>query len=542
MLVAALLVTLAGCSWSSTPDGNGDGSGNDEQTYYPDGRTNYFGTHTFVFGGDDIDAHLDVARYLVGEGGYVKQMFGPVTTATTVAQPLWIDFIRGVYNRGMVPIIRLNMPYNADDGYYYKPETNDGSDPGGPEDYSDIASAIANLVDQLPRTAGQPLFIEIANETNLDYEWEQDANPVEYAWYLVAVYDAIQDLDDPRILVMNGGLSPQPDTTTLGYGHVEYIETMFDQVPLSIDAFDVWGTHAYPGWQPPEDNNHDGTIGTPHMSIDPYVLELDVLEDHGRGDVEIYITETAYSIGNVNAAEQADYTYRAFRDFWSQWPEVKAVTPFILWSEQTDTWSAFEWVSPDTGVNADGSPTDPYEHYTLVANLPKPPARQWPQFDGLPEINMETVSGSLAFEKPVEVSSSIEAYGWAKVQVNDGLTGGIGWTSEGNAGVDEWVVVDLEEIKTVSEVKLYPRGGDEEAGKFFPVTFEIQVSDDKANWETVYSHSYAPIPNEAIWRITEAYTATFAPENARYVRLLVTDKTNHGSGGYHVQLSELEVF
>lgn len=548
-LFGALLVVLGTVTLNANCSGIFDGSGSDDDGFVRD--NNIFGIHTLLYGGDDIDKHLDMARYLVGSGGYVTQPFGPVTQDTTRPQSFWVEFVRGVYNRGMIPIVRLNTPY-SDQGYYAIPPTNDGGDPTGPSSYSQVAQAFKDVIAGLPRKAEQPLYVQILNEVNLKYEWgNQTPDPTAYAYFLKAVLDAVEEIGDDRIRILNAGLSPQSTTTShLGMAHTEYVEQMLTAVPELGTSFPVWSVHTYPGPTPPNQNNHDGTapINT-RLTIDAYLFELQQFQQAGFDKPDVLITETAYQLGNggLTRSQQEDYIVRAFRDYWSAWPEVRGVTPFILLSDQTRQWASFEWVESTTAIDEQtGAPTEPLPHYTAVAQLDKMPARTFPELSGTQDVNMIAVSDSLFFGVEATVSSSIDLYGWNRDYINDGDIGGLGWTSDGS-NQDEWIIFDMGTTESVDTVVLHPRGGDAEAGKFFPVSFRIDVSEDGTAWTEVFSHNFA-VTDEETWRVNDAFTCDLPDgTSTRYLRLYVTEKTNHDptddpDSGYHVQFSEVEAF
>jgi hypothetical protein len=535
-----LAVAVLGCSLIL---GSNGGGGDDTVSKDPARRSdNIFGIHTLTFAGDDVNAHLDIAHNLVGDGGYVTQMFGPITKETTRPTSWTVEFIRGVYNRNMIPIVRLNMPYTGD--YYEPPPTNDGNPATGPEDYSDIASAFAQVVEDLPRKQGRPLYIQLLNEVNLSHEWgNQTPDPVAFGRFIVAAAQAIREIDDPRIVLLSTPLSPQASDAATYMAHHTFLDTMYSQVPESVNAFDALSVHTYPGPIPPEQNNHDGTPPTNNrLTIDAYVFEVDVLKEHGRTDLDVFITETAYQLGNggLTREQQEEYIVSAYLDYWERWNEVKTVTPYILMSEQTSDWESFEWVDASGGVDAEGWPNTPYPHYLAVAQIEKQPMRAFP---GIPtdlgDYNMVTISDSLLFGADVTTSTSIELYGWAAAQINDGDAGGLGWSSDGD-NVDEWVVFDLGSPEELTTVVLHPRGGDAEAGKFFPVSFRLESSEDGTSWTEIYSHSFT-VDDPETWRITNPHTCN-VDTTSRYLRLYVTEKTNHGGDGYHVQLSEVEAF
>jgi len=106
---------------------------------------------------------------------------------------------------------------------------------------------------------------------------------------------------------------------------------------------------------------------------------------------------------------------------------------------------------------------------------------------------------------------------------------------EGSSAVNEWVYVDLGGATAFDRVVLYPRydgGGNALA---FPSAFQIQGSNDAANWTTLDNETNFPNPagnaGVSFW---------VGPQTYRYVRVLATVARTDGSN-YYVQLQELEV-
>lgn len=518
---------------------------------FPERSENFYGIHTMLQPSGDVEQHLDWARSLVGPGGYVKQMFYNITRHTNGPISFWLNYVRAAYERDLIPIIRLHGRFG--DGHSYAPETDDGEPAEGPEDYSQIAAAIKSVVTSLPRKAGRPLYIEVWNEPNLDNEWGGEvgaADPVEYGYFLVAVAGAIREIDDPRIRILNGALSPGGN-----YNNVEFVRTMVAEVPESLHAFDLWASHPYPADNPPHLNNAmvDNIGFQAQNVIDAYRRELAVLARAGRPDVEVMLTETGYvwdqrdpekvfAQPHLPLQSYTDFTVQAFVEFWARWPEVRAVTPFQMYNP-SGGWEDRAWIGPDARDAGDRTPDTAYPVYTAIAALPKPPAAAFPELAATTDVNMDvTVTDNLAIGAEVTVSTSIDLYGWHSRFLNDGVAVGLGWTTEGEPLSDalpaEYAVLDLGSVTDVGRVVLFPRSGDEEAGKFFPQGFEIQLSSNGADWDTVHERR---APTEPQYRF-EPYVTSFEQQPARYVRLWITAKENFGEGGYHAQLAEMEVY
>jgi len=320
---------------------------------------NPYGVHTFI---QDImsDGHIHTlltwALSLTAPGGYVKQLMYPVGPNVTTINPQWVKFINGCYSRGLIPVIRLGTWMEG--GNWVKP-TQDA-----PGVYTTWANAIKNIVSQMPRNDNIPLYIEVLNECNNNAEWGGAANPTEYAQFFVQTSNAIRSLGDPRIKIMNCGLSPGGS-----YNNVQFVEACCN-VPGFIDAFDVWACHPYPMY-PPEINIHDGTAPMGAYTIDSYLAELQVLANHGRQNVKVIATETGYGLGDDGEDARSDRIMRAFRDYWSKWPEVLGICPY----EFCDPFGGndgLDWVDNSSGTTPEGLPTNAHGQYWAIYKLSKP--------------------------------------------------------------------------------------------------------------------------------------------------------------------------
>jgi hypothetical protein len=290
-------------------------------------------------------------------------MFTGITADTPGPRDGWVNYVNKCYELEMVPFLRLAGVWAGNQ--WLKPEAD------APGDYTSMAQAIKRVVEGLPRSNMCPMYIEVFNEPNLSVEWTGKPVAKEYADFFVAVSKAIRSIGDDRIKILNAGLALSPEWTRL----------LCEANPEFIDAFDVWSTHPYPMNHPPSINHHDGTAKeTSLFTIDSYVKEVDVLNEFGRMNVPVMITETGWDLGNsvylqsegypiIDEYNRADYIMRSFRDYWSKWDEIQAVFPFEFSNEG---WQRFDWVYPESGINPDGTPTKPHYQYTVVAALAKP--------------------------------------------------------------------------------------------------------------------------------------------------------------------------
>lgn len=317
---------------------------------------NPYGVH-MLSGGSDIQ---DWARSLTGPGGYCKQLFMGITNSTSGPGAGWANFVQGCYDRQMIPICRLATNYSG--GQWDAPV------PDSPGNYSSFAQAVKRVVQGLPRSSSYPLYIELLNEVNSPKEWGGAASAWEYGHCLVDCAAALRSIGDSRIRILNAGLA----------GGTGFIDDMFTLVPESLWAFDVYACHSYSLNRPPEINQHNGTAGPGSICIDSYLDDLAVIQAHGRTGVQVILTETGYALGDqsfteypiLNEDNRSDYIVRAFRDYWSIWPEVLAVTPFEFLDNSG--WTSWNWVYPGSGTGALDRPTDAHKQYYDVWSLAKP--------------------------------------------------------------------------------------------------------------------------------------------------------------------------
>ncbi len=320
---------------------------------------NPYGIHTYV---QDlcldryIDFQLDKAVDLVGPGGHVKQLLYPVTSSTSGPRQCWVEFVNGAYDRELVPIVRIQGGWGG--SYWVKPQAD------APGVYTSVAKAYKRVVQGLPRRDGHTLYVEVWNEPDLPVEWSGSPSAWEYGHFFVDVAAAIHSLGDPRIKVLNGGLTP---------GNSSFTRQLVS-VPGFVDSFDLWAAHCYPHNHPPEYNLHYGTATYPQFAIDSYLLELDVLARYGgRRNVQVILTETGYALYEntfgfegyppIHESNRADYMVRAFQNYWLSWPEVVAVTPFEL-VDPYGTTQYMDWLYPTTDI--------PHQQYSAIEALPKP--------------------------------------------------------------------------------------------------------------------------------------------------------------------------
>lgn len=146
---------------------------------------------------------------------------------------------------------------------------------------------------------------------------------------------------------------------------------------------------------------------------------------------------------------------------------------------------------------------------------------------------------NLALGKPVEVLSSMNSGNYHQKHITDGNVY-TSYTSNGNMGVQhqEWITIDLGKPTEINQMDIIPRSDTPYEGLFYPLDYQIQVSDDNESWTTVQTVENTPRP-DFIPQVHKFDTVT-----ARYVRLLATKLRNHPGfdSKYRIQLSEIELF
>jgi hypothetical protein len=151
---------------------------------------------------------------------------------------------------------------------------------------------------------------------------------------------------------------------------------------------------------------------------------------------------------------------------------------------------------------------------------------------------------NLARLATVTTSSSVEGFGWGISKVNDGRrtsdSSSMGWSSDGSltSNHPEFVQVDVNTVRTVGRVDLYPRNDVGNAGQGFPVDFTVKVSTDGVTWITVVTQTGYAVSNGA------AQSFPFTAQSARYVRIQMTRlrNTNPNDPNYRAQLAEVELY
>lgn len=184
--------------------------------------------------------HVQAARQIVGDGGYVIQLIR--LDDLDVAR--WQFFLDLCAEEHLIPIIRLATPYDHESKWWEAPP----KDAGG-EGYTEVAGQYRDFLAQL-RWHSTPRYAIVHNEPNRGDEWSNRPDAREYAQFLLDVGQALHTIG---ITVLGPALDLYaPHSNGQPIGAYRYIdaETFLDEMaaahPQAFDVIDVWASHAYP--------------------------------------------------------------------------------------------------------------------------------------------------------------------------------------------------------------------------------------------------------------------------------------------------------
>lgn len=184
--------------------------------------------------------HLEAARHIVGEGGYVVQLI----RLDDLDVDRWQAFLDLCARERLVPIIRLAGEYDHDRKWWTAPPRDaDG------QGYQEVAARYRDFLSRLHWPA-EPRYVVVYNEPNRGDEWSNAPDPAGYAHFLLDVGLALQDIG---ITVLGPALdlyAPHSNGQLIaGHRYVD-AETFLDEMaaaePRAFDVIDVWASHAYP--------------------------------------------------------------------------------------------------------------------------------------------------------------------------------------------------------------------------------------------------------------------------------------------------------
>lgn len=251
--------------------------------------------------------HLRYAHDLTGDGGYVTEL----VRSDDLELARWQTFMNLCREFHLNPIVRLATTYDRANGWWRTPETNVSGE------YGELARRYAEFIVQL-QWPSEFHYVIVGNEPNHGDEWGGQANPIEYARFLIDVSQALHQAD-PAVRVLNAPLDPytpntngQPFVNGMTYLDAEsFLDQMQAAFPNVFDHIDIWASHSYalgplsePPWQQTfqldlingaENPAHvDPPPGIANRGINGYEWELFKLSTYGVRPLPVMITETGW--------------------------------------------------------------------------------------------------------------------------------------------------------------------------------------------------------------------------------------------------------
>lgn len=239
---------------------------------------------------------------------------------------IWERFFQTAEALQVTPIVRLTTEFQ--DGAWQVPQRVQ-------------VTAAARFLRKLPWK--EPRYVVLFNEPNHAAEWGGVVNPDDYArralftarWFQTETLDYV---------VLPAGLDAAAPNGTQTMESFTFMDRVLQAEPEFLEAFDGWTSHAYP---------NQGFVGSAYdvgkHSIRGFEHELAYLSRHGKGDWQVYITETGWKQTKGTIPRLATYYQYAHDYVWSH-PQVKAVTVFLLQGGE-GPFAAFSLLYPN------GSPT-----------------------------------------------------------------------------------------------------------------------------------------------------------------------------------------
>jgi hypothetical protein len=192
--------------------------------------------------------------------------------------------------------------------------------PTGSGQFSAWVSAYASFAKAAAaRYKGKVKYYELWNEENIQDCWHPKPDVSEYVTWYKAVYAAIKAAD-PNAQVGMGGV------TNLSAGNSEDIAGKAFLSDLYSNGVypDAVVIHAYS----PSGNGPDVTLQWQNNFTDIAGIHS-IMESHGQGSKQLWITEWGWRAGQVGETDQATYTDQALNLMASKYPYVTLSTLFL---------------------------------------------------------------------------------------------------------------------------------------------------------------------------------------------------------------------
>jgi hypothetical protein len=136
---------------------------------------------------------------------------------------------------------------------------------------------------------------EIWNEPNIGQRWFPAPDPTGYAQMLSSVSQAIRGVD-PHAFVLMGGMAVEADDPAKNVMSQNTFLTDVVQVPGAMADVDAISYHPFSGATPPSTAADFQDISTAQGNL------LSILQVNGDPNVQIWLTESGYSVGGAGAA------------------------------------------------------------------------------------------------------------------------------------------------------------------------------------------------------------------------------------------------
>jgi hypothetical protein len=308
----------------------------------------------------------------------------------------------------------------------------------------------------------------------------------------------------------------EPEPVSLIQGKAATANSSHGDFPPSLAVNGAWGP-GYEGWT----SNNDRTNGAA-STVNPWILTIDAGEA---------VTFNRYVVRHDGAARPAEMGNNTkefaieISDNGTDWTEIDkvennsaATTDIVL--EQAHT-ARYVRIVVYKGIQND------------TASNPRARIGQFELFyeEGSAPVN-------LALNKPVTASSShpelipsraVNGQWTSEQKTGSSADRYEGWSSNVQASSTPWLKVDLQEATTFDHFIIKfdhasrKNNPGDNTSKKTPKTFEIQVSDDDQNWESVWSVSDYTVPDLNVDDPDSATFDEFFDEvTARYVRVWLT--------------------
>ena len=153
---------------------------------------------------------IQLSHELVGTSGWVLLIFAGVDRTSQRVDPSWVASLNSAWSMNLNVVVRIGAGWGSSN---YRDESDDAAH----LKYTSLGAAYGRIVSQLPVPAGKTLYLQIANEPDLCYEWfcGKPASPLsytevarEYAHFLSDVIDAVKARGRGNIKVSLGALAP----------------------------------------------------------------------------------------------------------------------------------------------------------------------------------------------------------------------------------------------------------------------------------------------------------------------------------------------